>query len=154
MIIGTGCDIVNITRIREAYHKFNGKFLTRVFTSNEILVFQSLQNQNSKYCYLAKRFAAKEAYAKALGTGMGKNIWFTDIEVYNDETGKPNFSLKNKEKQFINHKKTIESILIKKNKKLSCQSRWVDNIQVHLSISDDYNVAMAYVIISYDFLSL
>ena len=77
MIFGIGCDIVSIDRIQSTLDKFKDKFLNRVFTEQEIRLSRSA---NSVF-YYAKRFSAKEAYAKAAGCGIGKKINFQDIEV-------------------------------------------------------------------------
>lgn len=86
MIIGIGLDLTEIPRIAKAYEK-QPSFPTKVLTENEQQVFNQL-NGKRKMEFLAGRFAAKEAFSKALGTGIGK-VGFLDIEVLNDERGKP-----------------------------------------------------------------
>lgn len=86
MIIGIGLDLTEIPRIVKAYEKQAG-FPMKVLTENEQQVFNQL-NGKRKMEFLAGRFAAKEAFSKALGTGIGK-VGFLDIEVLNDEKGKP-----------------------------------------------------------------
>ncbi len=84
MIIGVGTDIIEIRRIKEAVEK-NEKFLTRFFTEREIEYFRK---RNFRPEFTAGRFAAKEAVVKALGTGF-RGFAFKDIEVVNNELGKP-----------------------------------------------------------------
>jgi holo-[acyl-carrier protein] synthase len=86
MILGTGIDIVEMKRIEKLIS--NDKFINRVLTSKEQLKFSSLKERR-KLEFLAGRFAAKEAYAKALGTGIGKDLSFQDIEIRNNDLGKP-----------------------------------------------------------------
>ncbi|MCU0641525.1 MAG: holo-ACP synthase [Candidatus Margulisbacteria bacterium] len=93
MISGVGVDIVEIERIKKAVQKYGKSFLQKVYTSSEILYCQMLKSY--RFPELAVRFAAKEAYAKALGTGIGKVSW-RDIEVVNNKSGKPLIALKGK----------------------------------------------------------
>lgn len=87
MIIGIGIDIVEIGRIKQMLDK-QSKFVQRILTDKEQEALQSLTGDR-KAEYLAGRFAAKEAYAKAVGTGIGKELSFQDIEIKKDENGKP-----------------------------------------------------------------
>lgn len=87
MIIGIGIDIVEIGRIKKMMEK-QSKFVQRILTDREQDVLQALTGDR-KAEYLAGRFAAKEAYAKAVGTGIGKDLSFRDIEIQKDERGKP-----------------------------------------------------------------
>lgn len=86
MIRGLGNDIVEIRRIRRSIEKYGQRFLDKVFTSSE-------QSYCKRYAdsapHFSGRFCAKEAVAKALGTGFGRDLSFLDIEVYNDSSGKP-----------------------------------------------------------------
>ena len=88
MIIGIGCDIVDIRRFQTLIDKYNDKFTNKIFTIKEINV-SKLTNSTS---YFAKRFAVKEAYAKASGYAIGKKIKFRAIEILNDINGKPFFN--------------------------------------------------------------
>jgi holo-[acyl-carrier protein] synthase len=90
MIKGIGIDIVEISRIEEMIKK-QGKFPERILTSNELDCFQSFSGKR-KAEYLAGRFAAKEAFSKAYGTGIGSALSFQDMEIMADERGKPYFS--------------------------------------------------------------
>ncbi len=87
MIIGIGIDIVELARISRAVEK-QPRFVSRILTENEQTRFEAL-SQKRKIEFLAGRFAVKEAFAKAVGTGIGKDVGFLDIEVLADENGKP-----------------------------------------------------------------
>ncbi|MFW7420764.1 holo-ACP synthase [Vagococcus fluvialis] len=86
MIIGIGIDIVDLRRIKDII-KNNPKFIDRVLTDNEKKVFESL-GEKRKVEYLGGRFACKEAFSKAYGTGIGK-VRLLDIEILNEENGRP-----------------------------------------------------------------
>ena len=88
MIIGIGCDIVDIRRIEKLVKRYQDRFLSRVFTKDEIKLANNLKN----YSYFAKRFAAKEAYGKATGYGISEKTGFKDIEIFNDKKGAPFFN--------------------------------------------------------------
>ena len=122
MIIGIGCDIVNVERISSIYAKYGDRFLDRILSLKEKKIAYQRQTPDKKVflMYLAKRYAAKEAYSKALGSGLGKNISFQDIMVANDEKGRPYFT---KTTKFSNQGIT------------------------HLSMSDDFPFVIAYVVI-------
>lgn len=87
MIIGLGIDIVELKRISEAINR-NSKFVKRILTEKEQSYFDRLSDRR-KVEFLAGRFAAKEAFVKAAGTGIGRNYSWQDIEVMPDENGKP-----------------------------------------------------------------
>ena len=127
-IFGIGTDIVNIKRIQKTL-KVSNNFKRRIFSKNEIIYCEKKKNPSSFY---AKRFAAKEALSKALGTGIRKGVNFKDIEILNDNLGKPSIQLKGSTANFI--KKKI------KNKKYS----------IYLSLSDDIPWAQATVIVTYN----
>ena len=90
-IIGNGTDIVENNRIAKSIK--NTSFINRIFTKSEVI--QSKKSKN-KVNFFAKRFAAKEAFVKALGTGFRNNINFNDICVKNNNKGKPSLILSNK----------------------------------------------------------
>ena len=126
-ILGTGIDIVENYRLKEILLKKKSNFKKRIFTINEVLYCE--KKSNSISCY-AKRFAAKEAFAKALGIGFRKNINFKDIEVVNNTYGKPYISI---------------------NKKIANKIRTLFKIKkfnILLSISDEKKYSIASVIIS------
>ena len=121
-ILGIGVDLVNNRRIKLASK--NKRFIKRIFTKNEINFSKSNFNITN---YFAKRFAAKEAFSKAIGSGFSKNLNFKDIEVLNDKNGKPYYLISKK----------ISNIIYKKFK--------IKKFKLFLSISDekDYSIAFA-----------
>ena len=124
-IYGIGTDIANINRIKKSLK--NKNFIDRLFSKNEV---KKCNNQiNKANCY-AKRFAAKEAFSKAIGTGISRGINFDEIIVYNIKSGKPTIKL------LGNTKKIVNKILNKKK------------ISIFLSLSDDKPFAVATVVIS------
>jgi holo-[acyl-carrier protein] synthase len=129
MIIGLGSDIVQITRIEQAYVRFGAKFLNKIYTKYEQAQAQGMTDNRKIMSYYAKRFAAKEACVKAMGCGFRGKICFSDIEVSNDDLGKPLLKLYNEAAKMLN-------------------TLTVGKMVIHLSLSDDYPVAMAVVIIS------
>ncbi len=88
MILGIGVDIIENKRIKSLIK--NKKFINRVYSKNEKLISNTTKN---KINYFAKRFAAKEAFSKALGTGIGRGINFKEVSVKNDKFGKPYYEL-------------------------------------------------------------
>ena len=95
MILGIGTDIVYIPRISNLWKKFGIKFLTRVFNQEEIEDSYKYTNFDAQVRHFAKRFAAKEAYVKALGTGFGQSIKMSDIVISNNPYGKPQITVSN-----------------------------------------------------------
>ncbi|AAS14501.1 holo-(acyl-carrier-protein) synthase [Wolbachia endosymbiont of Drosophila melanogaster] len=87
MIHSIGTDIVYIPRILRILQKYGEKFLNRIYTEKEIELSRKYNSQEMRARYFAKRFAAKEAFVKARGSGQG--ITMKDIEIYNDVRGKP-----------------------------------------------------------------
>ena len=122
-IIGAGVDIVDNSRIKKSI--LNNSFLNRVFSNDEILISKNMKNKSS---YFAKRFAAKEAFVKSLGTGFRNNLNFNDISISNDKMGKPTIVITNKIKK-----------IIKKQFKTT-------NFNFYLSISDEKKYSIAFVI--------
>jgi holo-[acyl-carrier protein] synthase len=90
MIIGTGVDIVEISRIKNAAKKWKKSFLKKIFTDKEL---RYSNEKTSSYQHLAARFAAKEAMVKALGSGLTSRMEWRDIEIWNETSGKPNVRL-------------------------------------------------------------
>ena len=128
MIVGVGNDIVEIDRINLIYKKFGEKFLNKVYTRNELNFFN--QNKSRLIYRLANRFAAKEAFYKALNHNKKSRIpSFKDVEILNDNLGKPYFKLNNKTKKII--LKTLK----------------VKNFDIFLSISDEKEYSIAFTII-------
>ena len=122
-IIGTGVDIVENSRIKKSIT--NNFFLNRVFTNKEILISKKIKNKTS---YFAKRFAAKEAFVKSLGTGFRYGLNLKDISIINDKLGKPSF--------FINKK--IKNLIKKRFK--------INSFNFFLSISDEKKYSIAFVV--------
>lgn len=89
MIVGTGIDIVEMNRIKDVMAR-QKSFTTRILTNKEQQYFEAL-SANRQIEFLAGRFAAKEAFAKAFGTGIGKELSWQDMEIIPNETGKPVF---------------------------------------------------------------
>ncbi|MBR1648545.1 MAG: holo-ACP synthase [Alphaproteobacteria bacterium] len=92
MIIGLGCDICNISRIEDIYKKYGLRFAKRILGKMEYQEFLSINDKPRKVSFLAKRFAAKEAFVKALGIGFD-GIKFRDAEIAHNAKGKPCFIL-------------------------------------------------------------
>ena len=90
-ILGIGVDIIQNKRIKDSIK--NHKFKDRIYSVNEIKFSNYSKN---KIGYFSKRFAAKEAFSKSLGTGFRNGLSFKDISITNDNLGKPSFSLSNK----------------------------------------------------------
>jgi holo-[acyl-carrier protein] synthase len=86
MIVGTGVDILEVTRMEEAISRFGERFLSRVFTEAEIAYCNTKRNRAERF---AARFAAKEAAMKALGTGVGRGVSWQHIEVGREPGGRP-----------------------------------------------------------------
>ena len=124
-IYGIGTDIANINRIKKSLK--NKEIINRLFNTSEV---KRCNNQINKPNCFAKRFAAKEAFSKALGTGISKGINFNEIIVHNIKSGKPNIKL------LGNTKKVVNRILKKKK------------FNIFLSLSDDKPFAVATVVIS------
>ena len=124
-IYGIGTDIANINRIKKSLN--NKNFINRLFNKNEI---KRCNNQIKKANCYAKRFAAKEAFSKALGTGVSRGINFNEIVILNEKNGRPYIKL------IENTKKIVEKKLKKKKYKIS------------LSLTDEKNYAVAFVTIS------
>jgi holo-[acyl-carrier protein] synthase len=101
MTIRTGVDLLEISRLREAIERHGERFMTRIFTSTE------REQCGENYPSLAARFAAKEAVAKALGTGLG-DVSFTDIEIVRGKNGEPKLKLYGKALEVANELKLTE----------------------------------------------
>ena len=122
-IIGVGTDIVNIKRIEAIFKKYGDKFLSKNFHALEIATFKNLP-EHKKLGYLAKRFAAKEAIAKALGIGIGEHLSFVDIAVIANELGAPKVQIDSRNNAGINE------------------------YDIHVSLSDDQPFAVAFAVIT------
>ena len=126
MIYGNGIDIIDINRIRRVIDKYGNRFKKRCFSISEIERSEKRLNSAESY---AKRYAAKEACAKALGTGLARGIFWKDTEVVNNQYGKPFIKLHGKAKEiFRDMNKT-------------------SNTQIEISLSDEKKYAIANVTI-------
>ena len=123
-ILGIGVDIVENSRISKLLK--NKLFIKRIFSNSEILTANKINDKNS---YYSKRFAAKEAFAKSIGTGFRDDFNFRDISIINDKLGKPSFLIDKKIKK-----------IVKKNFKITL-------FNFFLSISDEKKYSVAYVIL-------
>ena len=124
-IFGIGTDIVRVDRIKNSLK--NRNFINRIFNEKEILKCKKNNNSTS---YYAKRFAAKEAFSKALGTGISNGINFNEIVILNKKSGKPYISIIGQTKKILNKK-------FKRRKS-----------KILLSLSDEKKYAVAFVTIS------
>ncbi|WP_119308654.1 holo-ACP synthase [Cohaesibacter haloalkalitolerans] len=128
MIIGTGNDLIDIRRVEKSLERFGERFINRIFTEKEIARSERKAQRAASY---AKRFAAKEACSKALGTGLSHGVFWRDMGVSNLTSGKPTMVLTN-----------------------GALARMLSMIpqgfvpQIDLTITDEYPIAQAYVIIS------
>ena len=122
--IGIGVDIIDNKRIK--FLLKNSKFLVRTFSKKEIFKSKKILNKTS---FFSKRFAAKESFVKALGTGFRNNLNLKDIEILNDKLGKPYYLVNSKIKNLIKRKKNI------------------DKFELFLSISDEKDYSVAFTII-------
>ena len=123
-ILGIGVDIIHNKRIKNLIKK--KEFISRSFSKNEIKFSQKISNKTN---YFSKRFAAKEAFAKSIGTGFRDNLNFKDIEILNDNNGKP----------FYSKSKKIDLIIRRKFK--------IKNYNLFLSISDEKDYSIAFTIL-------
>jgi holo-[acyl-carrier protein] synthase len=132
MIIGIGSDLIDITRIGKVIERHGDRFLDRVFTDVERA--KAARRANSEKMVVAtyaKRFAAKEACAKALGTGIMRGVWWRDMGVVNLPGGRPTMKL--------------TGGALARLKEITPQGF---EAQINLSITDDWPLAQAFVIIS------
>lgn len=128
MILGLGNDLIDIRRIEEAIERFGDRFILRVFTETEQRRSDGKATRAASY---AKRFAAKEACAKALGTGFRKNVFWRDLGVVNEPSGRPTMVLQGAAREHLRRMVPAGHEPI-----------------IHLTITDEYPYAQAFVIIS------
>tara|TARA_Y100000590_G_C15477886_1_gene922805 strand:- start:25 stop:411 length:387 start_codon:yes stop_codon:yes gene_type:complete len=124
-ILGNGVDIVNNSRIKKSIR--NKSFIKRIYSNAEIKASKNVRNKAN---FFAKRFAAKEAFAKSLGTGFRNGINFKDISIKNNRYGKP----------IIFISKKIKLLILNKYK--------INKFNIYLSLSDEYKHSIAFVIIN------
>jgi holo-[acyl-carrier protein] synthase len=123
-ILGIGVDIVENSRIAKSLK--NSVFITRIFSNSEILIAKKIRDKKS---YFSKRFAAKVAFAKSIGSGFRNNLNFKDISIVNNKLGKPSFVINEKIKKIIKKQFNVSSF------------------NFFLSISDEKKYSIAYVIL-------
>jgi holo-[acyl-carrier protein] synthase len=128
MILGLGSDITDVRRVAKVMERHGDRFLTRVFTDVERAKADRRKNRAETY---AKRFAAKEACAKALGTGIRSGVWWRDMGVVNMPSGRPTMALTG------GARKRLDKLTPK---------GWVP--QIDLTITDEGPMAVAFVVIS------
>ena len=124
-IIGIGVDIVENNRIKKSIN--NKKFINKIYTENEIYLSKKIKNKTN---FFAKRFAAKEALLKSIGTGLSNGLSFRDISIKNNKQGKPLLIVNNK----------IKNIIKKKFK--------ITKFKIFLSLSDEKKHSIAYVVLN------
>jgi len=123
-IYGVGVDIIDNSRIKKLIKK--KIFLKRILSKYEL---KSIKTRKNKISFLAKRFSAKEAFVKSLGSGFRNNLCFNDISILNDKNGKPYFKFNQK----------VKNILKKKNR--------LTKFKVYLSLSDEKKHSISYVVL-------
>ena len=129
MIFGIGTDILDISRLEKAVKKFDRKFISRIYGQQEIDIMNTkFRNSN---LYLAKRFAAKEAFWKAINSNRGDGISFKEIETLNYQDGKPYLYFSGKTEIYI------------KNKEIKLNSK----LKFNISLSDEPPYVLAFVVI-------
>ena len=123
MIVGTGIDIIDVKRFKIQYEKGNDNFFEKLFTKSEI---DYSKNKKNGYINFAGKFAAKEAFFKALGTGKVEPFKWKDVEVVYDPKGKPQLKVKGESKRVLEE---------------------MGVLKIHLSISHIDEIAVAFVIL-------
>jgi holo-[acyl-carrier protein] synthase len=129
MIVGIGSDLCNIQRIEKSLERFGDRFLARVFTDVERAKAES--RPHTRAGTLAKRFAAKEAFSKAVGTGFKRGVYMKDIGVVNAPSGAPTLELTGGARA-----------------RLDALAPAGHAIDIHLTMTDDYPWAQAFVVLS------
>ena len=127
MIIGIGSDLIDIRRIEKTLDRYGERFIERVFTPIEMRRSERRKQRAASY---AKRFAAKEACAKALGTGLNQGVFWRDMGVVNLPSGKPTMALTGGAAE-----------------RLAAILPTGTRAEIHLTITDDFPLAQAFVII-------
>jgi holo-[acyl-carrier protein] synthase len=129
MIIGIGTDLLQMGRLQAAYERTQGRLAKRVLGDEEYLVFQQRLDRNYKrgMAYLATRFAAKEAFSKAIGLGMHMPMSWRSLQTLNEPSGKPYTKYSGALLQFMEDK------------------QW----HAHVTVTDEQEMVMAFVVVSY-----
>ncbi|UFX98369.1 holo-ACP synthase [Candidatus Gromoviella agglomerans] len=136
MILGHGIDIVYVSRVKDLFVKYGSVFAQKILSSEEIS--NTFVNEKT----ISKRFAAKEAFVKAVGCGIG-DLSFHDIEIHHDSFGKPTVKISRYAEDFIINK--FKKSVLKNISNIS-----ILNFLFHISISDERDIAMASVIIDFN----
>ena len=128
MIAGIGTDILKIDRLKAVYERTGGRLAQRILGPDEMKVFQSRleRNESRGIAYLATRFAAKEAFSKAIGLGMRMPMTWRSLQTLNEPSGKPVTSYLGTLAQFMQEK----------------------NWEAHVTVSDEHDMAIAHVIVT------
>lgn len=128
MIIGIGTDILQIDRLQAAYDRTKGRLAEKILGPDEMVIFQYRLARNHKrgMAFLATRFAAKEAFSKAIGLGMRMPMTWRSLQTLNEPSGKPVTSYLGKLAQFMQEK----------------------NWEAHVTVSDEQDMAIAHVIVT------
>ena len=128
MIIGIGTDILQIERLQAAYDRTNGRLAEKILGPDEMRVFQQRLARNHKrgIAFLATRFAAKEAFSKAIGLGMRMPMTWRSLQTLNESSGKPVTTYHGALAQFMQDK----------------------NWEAHVTVSDEQDMAIAHVIVT------
>lgn len=121
MIIGIGTDIIEVQRIANACEKYGERFLNRIFTQTEQDYCESFND--TKYVHYAARFAMKESFSKAIGTGLTQGFRFTEVSIVNQQNGKPDVVLEG-----------------------DLKTKW-EKFRIHVSLSHTRDYAVAFIII-------
>lgn len=127
MIIGVGSDIVKNSRIGGLVSSYKYRFYERILSVEEIAALKTIELPKKFNNFIAKRFAAKEAFAKAVGTGIGKEVAFKDVSVISDKYGKPSLRLSDKLDKFMNKK--------------------YGKVNIHVSLTDEEEYSLAFIVI-------
>lgn len=122
-IAGIGVDMLEIHRIQKLFQRFQMRLANRFLNQNEMIRFKEIQNENKKINFLAKNFCAKEAFLKALGTGVRKPYNFNNIEITHDALGKPFFIFHGEPQKIFKN--------------------------AHLSLTDTANIVTAFVVLEH-----
>jgi len=130
MILGLGTDLIDSRRIEKMLEDHPKRFLEKYFTSREIEEYQLRKKTGAHILYISKRFASKEAFAKAIGTGFKKGLYMKDIQILNDKNGKP-----------------VLECFDKALDKLEQFAHGCKGCKIHLSLTDEPPYAQATVII-------
>lgn len=130
MIVGIGSDILDIRRFQSVFERFENRFIEKHFTTEEKAKAERRRGAGTHIATYAKRFAAKEAVSKALGTGFSHGVYLKDIGVVNDKAGKPSIVL-------------TGGALIR----LQSMIKTGKSAQIHLTLTDEPPLVQAFVVI-------